>query len=70
MDKLSAVAADFAGRIAIGVWLGTLTDEAAQEVLGSYAMACHETERTGCVKLQEALVSEYRRRRERQDACS
>lgn len=70
MGTLNLVAEDFAGQIAIAVWLGRLTDEAAQEALGSYAMACHQGERTSCVRLKEALFSEYRRRRERQDACS
>jgi hypothetical protein len=70
MSKLNTVAADFAGQIAIAVWLGKLTEEAAHEALGSYAMACHQARRTPCLRLREALVIEYRRRRERQDACS
>lgn len=68
-SRLTQVAADFAGQIATAVWLRRLTDEAAREALGSYALACAATgparERMGA-----ALLSEYRRRRERQDACS
>lgn len=70
MSKLNSAAADFAGQIAIAVWLGKLTEEAAREALASYAMACHQAKRISCVRLKEALVAEYRRRRERQDACS
>lgn len=69
-SKLSTVAADFAGQIAIAVWLGKLSDEAAHEALGSFAMACHQARRTSCVRLRDALFCEYKRRRERQDACS
>jgi len=70
MPKLSTIATDFAGQIAVAVWLGKLTDEAAREALVSYAMACHQAKRMPCVRLREALVCEYRRRREQQDACS
>ena len=70
MSKLNTIAADFAGEIAISVWLGKLTEEAAHEALGSYAMASHRARGMHCGRLREALVGEYRRRRERQDACS
>lgn len=70
MNKLSTTAADFAGQIATAVWLGKLTDESAREALVSYAIAYHRARRIPCVRLKDALLSEYRRRRERQDACS
>jgi hypothetical protein len=70
MNELNEVAADFAGQIAAAVWLGKLTEDAAREALLSYAIACHQAQRTPCVRLREALVCEYRRRRARQDACS
>ncbi len=70
MSKLSTMAADFAGHIATAVWLGKLSDEAAREALGSYALACYRSRRTPAAGMTEALYSEYRRRREWQDACS
>jgi len=70
MSRQNTIAADFAGQIAIAVWLGKLTEEAAREALGSYAMACHQRKGTPSVSMREALYCEYRRRRERQDACS
>lgn len=68
--KLSRVAVDFAGQIATAVWLRRLTDEAAREVLWSYAMACNSGRPGRSARMRTALVSEYRRRREGQDACS
>ncbi len=66
---LGAVAADFAGQVATAVWLGKLTDEAACEALWSYALACHGGARPASTRMCAALTSEYRRRREWQDAC-
>lgn len=70
MSKLNDVAAEFAGQIATAVWLSKLTDTAAREVLWSYAMACHHGKRARSMRMRAALVSEYRKRRERQEACS
>lgn len=67
---LSLIAADFAGQIATAVWLSKLTDAAAREALWSYALACHRGKRWESMGMRAALVAEYRRRRERQDACS
>lgn len=67
---LSLIAADFAGQIATAVWLRKLTEEAAREVLWCYSLACHRGKRWESIALRDALIAEYRRRRERQDACS
>lgn len=67
--ELTEVAAEFAGQIATAVWLRRLTDEAAKEALGAYALACWRL-RPARDRLDAALLREYRRRRERQDACS
>jgi hypothetical protein len=67
--ELTRVESDFASQIAAAVWLRRLTDEAAREALGSYAMACHRSEQARA-GLWAALEDEYRRCRERQDICS
>lgn len=69
-SRLSTVSADFAGQIATAVWLGKLTDETAGEALWSYAIACHRGNRPESASMLDALMAEYRRRREWQDACS
>lgn len=66
---LTRVESDFAGQIAAAVWLRRLSDEAAREALGSYAIACYRTEQARA-RLWAALEDEYRRCRERQDICS
>ena len=66
---LSLIACDFVGQIATAVWLEKLSDAAAREALWSYALACHRGKRWESMGLSEALIAEYRRRRERQDAC-
>lgn len=66
---LGPVPAEFAGQVATAVWLGKLTDEAAGEALWSYAMACRGGARPAATRMLAALMSEYRRRREWQEAC-
>jgi hypothetical protein len=66
---LGMIAAEFAGQIATAVWLRKLSEEAAREALGSYARACHSGTRRDAAGLLDALVAEYRRRREQQDVC-
>jgi hypothetical protein len=70
MAKLSAVATSFAAQIATAVWLRKLSDDAAYEALRSYSLACHRGGSGLSARLRDALVSEYRRRREAQDLCS
>jgi hypothetical protein len=67
--RLTRVESDFVGQIAVAVWLCRLTDEAAREVLVSYAMARHRGKRVHA-GLCAALEREYRHCRERQDLCS
>ncbi len=66
---LTRTDSDFAVQIATAVWLHRLTDEAACEALGSYAMARGRA-RGDHGRLWAALEREYRRCRERQDLCS
>jgi hypothetical protein len=66
---LDGISADFAGRIATAVWFGKLSEEAAREALWSYAMASHGGMRRDAMTMLEALLAEYRRRREQQDIC-
>jgi hypothetical protein len=70
VNEIDGVASEFVGQIAVAVWIGKLSDNAAREALGSYALACERTERGSSAALTKALLLEYRRRRERQDACS
>lgn len=65
---LTKVEFNFAEQIATAVWLRRLTDEAAREALGSYALACHGPKRTPA-SLLAALAREYHLCRERQDLC-
>lgn len=69
-SELSPFESTFAGQIATAVWLGNLTEQAALEALTSYAIACHLRERANSLRLRAALLTEYRRTRERQDLVS
>lgn len=66
---LGIVSAQFTGQVATAVWLGKLTDQAAREALWSYALACNGGARPESTSMWEALMNEYRRRREWQDVC-
>lgn len=68
-EAAPSLSAEFVGQIATAVRLGKLSDEAAREALWSYAMACHPGARAASERGWAALLSEYRRRREWQDAC-
>lgn len=68
--RLGRISTEFAGQIAAAVWLSRLRDEDAREALWSYAVACHSGTREYAASLFEALLAEYRRRREQQDLCS
>jgi hypothetical protein len=61
---------EFVGRISVAVWIGKLTDDAACEVLEAYAAACTETEAVHPARVHEAILAEYRYRRDGQDLCS
>lgn len=70
MKDLSMMTSEYVGRIAVAVWIGRLTDEAAREALGVYAAACREIEREQPETVRRAILTEYRHRREAQDLCS
>jgi hypothetical protein len=66
--RLTKTESNFAEQIATAVWLRRLTDEAAREALGAYALACHGR-KPAHARLLAALAKEYHRCRERQDLC-
>jgi len=70
MVELRAMTSEFVSRIAVAVWVGKLTDEAARAALEAYAAACQRIERTRDGGLRNAVLDEYRHRREGQDLCS
>jgi hypothetical protein len=70
MARLTNMTSEYVGRIAVAVWIGRLTDEAAREALGAYAAACQGMEKARPERLHEAMLAEYRHRREGQDLCS
>lgn len=61
---------EFVGRLAVAVWIGKLTEDAAREVLRAYSAACRQLEQPAEPGVHEAILAEYRRRREGQDLCS
>jgi hypothetical protein len=67
--RLTQVEADFALQIATIVWLGRLTEEAALDAIGAYALAGRRGKPAQAL-LWAALVAEYLHCRERQDLCS
>jgi hypothetical protein len=70
MSELNAETLDFVGQIAVSVWIGRLSDDAAREALDAYAAACRQAELPPRTALREALFTEYRHRREGQELCS
>jgi hypothetical protein len=70
MNHLSTRASEFVGRIAVAVWIGRLTDEAAREALQAYATTGRRSGQVDASSLHEAILAEYRHRREGQDLCS
>ncbi|HUF73291.1 MAG TPA: hypothetical protein VMR74_10375 [Gammaproteobacteria bacterium] len=70
MSSLSTMTSEFVSRISVAVWIGRLTEEAAREALVAYAAACQRIDATEAVHVHEAILSEYRHRREGQDLCS
>jgi hypothetical protein len=67
--RLTQIEAHFAQQIAMAVWLSKLTDEAARDTLGLYALAGRRGKPARAC-LRDALVAEYRHCRERLDLCS
>jgi hypothetical protein len=70
MGRLTSITSEYVGRIAVAVWIGRLTDEAAREALGAYAASCQGIEKASSEGLHEAMLAEYRHRREGQELCS
>jgi hypothetical protein len=68
-DRLTQVEVHFAEQVAMAVWLSKLTDEAARDTLGLYALAGRRGKPAQAGALA-ALVAEYRHCRERLDLCS
>ena len=68
--ELNRLEAAFAGQLATAVWIGQLTDTGAREAILSYAIASHFTVRTPVMRLNSALLAEYRHWRERQELVS
>lgn len=67
---LDFVPIEFAGQIAVAVWLGNISDAAACEALWCYALACDRGgAREEAAAVFASLMSEYRFRREWQDVC-
>lgn len=69
MSSLSTMTSEYVGRIAVAVWIGRLTDEAAREALGVYAAAYQAQCQTHPVDVQEAILAEYLHRRDGHDFC-
>jgi len=70
MSCLSTMTSKFVGRISVAVWIGRLSDEAAREALSAYAATCREVEASHPARVHEAILAEYRHRRDGQDLCS
>lgn len=70
MKGLSTMTSEYVGRIAGAVWIGRLTDEAAREALRAYAAVCREVDGERPGNVHQAILTEYRHRREGQDLCS
>jgi len=61
---------EFVGRISVAVWIGKLSDDAACSVLEAYAASCKKLGETPQERAHEAILAEYRYRRDGQDLCS
>ena len=70
MSDLNTMTSDFVGRISVAVWIGRLSDEAACEALEAYASACRRLGHMSGKGIHEAILAEYRHRREGQELCS
>ncbi len=70
MSELTTMTSEFVGRIAVAVWIGRLSDEAAREALRAYVAACEQSGRAQTACSHDAILAEYRYRREGQELCS
>jgi hypothetical protein len=70
MSELTTMTSEFIGRIAVAVWIGRLSDDAAREALRAYVAACEQSGRGQAGGVHDAILAEYRHRREGQELCS
>jgi predicted secreted protein len=70
MNGLNTMTSEFVGRISVAVWIGRLSDDAAREALGAYAATYRRVDSAYADSLHEAILAEYRHRREGQELCS
>lgn len=70
MNGLNEITAGFIRRLAVAVWIDRITDQAAREALRAYASALVESERLSAKSVHEAILAEYRHRRDGQELCS
>lgn len=70
MNSLNAMASDFVGRISGAVWVGRLSDEAAQQALEAFAAAFQRSGWAQTGNVRQSILTEYRLRREQQDLFS
>jgi hypothetical protein len=66
---LTDIEVGFALQVATAAWLGKVTDDAARDVLGLYALAVRRGN-LAQARLSAALIAEYHGCRERLDLCS
>jgi hypothetical protein len=70
MNSLHAMTSDFVDRISGAVWIGKITDEAAQQALEAFAVAYQRSGWAQSGNMRDVILAEYRYCRERQDLCS
>ena len=70
MHNLSSLSEEYVGRIAVAVWIGRLTDDAARDALVAYAAASQPLEHASTERILEAMLAIYRHRRDGQELCS
>jgi hypothetical protein len=69
MNSLNQMTSDFVGRISGAVRIGRLSDEAAQQALEAFAASFQRSGWAQTGNVRKSILTEYRLRRERQDAC-
>jgi hypothetical protein len=69
MNGLNDLTAGFIRRLAVAVWIDRITDQAAREALRAYASALVESERVPAASVHEAILAEYRHRRDGKALC-
>lgn len=70
MISLGTVTSEFVGRLSVAVWVGRLSEDAALEALSAYANAYQRVDCMQADSMRDAMLAEFRYRREGQDLCS